>query len=168
MVMRQHTCNRFACCIVQRGMSASRHASLHNITCKTNERMLPYNHTWRLKFKRVILNRVKKLPDDDHPMIETCWSDFKCFSVWHLNECFITNKCISWTIIYSELKCTAKQWKRDFKTCLEEIMNDEWKRENIRIKSRCSEKMIDVRKQYTYFENKMITAKTFIMKTWFF
>jgi hypothetical protein len=31
----------------------------------------------------VILTRIKKLPDDDHLMIETCWSDFKCFSVWH-------------------------------------------------------------------------------------
>jgi hypothetical protein len=46
-------------------------------------------------------------------MIETCWSDFKCFNVWHLN-CFITNKCISWPIIYSELKCTVKQWKTKF------------------------------------------------------
>jgi hypothetical protein len=27
-----------------------RHASPHNTTCKTNERVLPYNHTWRLKF----------------------------------------------------------------------------------------------------------------------
>jgi hypothetical protein len=47
--MRQHTFIRFACCIVQRGMST----------------------------------------------------------------CFNTNKCIRWTIIlvYSELKCTAKQWK---------------------------------------------------------
>jgi hypothetical protein len=27
----------------------------------------------------VILTRIKKLPDDDHLMIETCWSDFKCF-----------------------------------------------------------------------------------------
>jgi hypothetical protein len=25
-------------------------------------------------------------------------------------QSFITSKCISWTIIYSELKCTAKQW----------------------------------------------------------
>jgi hypothetical protein len=29
----------------------------------------------------VILTRIKKLPDDDHLMIETGWSDFKCFSV---------------------------------------------------------------------------------------
>jgi hypothetical protein len=29
----------------------------------------------------VILTRIKKLPDDDNLMIETCWSDFKCFSV---------------------------------------------------------------------------------------
>jgi hypothetical protein len=28
-----------------------------------------------------ILTRIRKLPDDDHLMIETCWSDFKCFSV---------------------------------------------------------------------------------------
>jgi hypothetical protein len=26
-------------------------------------------------------NRDQKLPDDDHLIIETCWSDFKCFSV---------------------------------------------------------------------------------------
>jgi hypothetical protein len=32
-------------------------------------------------FKPVILTRIKKLPDDDHLMIETCWSDFKCFGV---------------------------------------------------------------------------------------
>jgi hypothetical protein len=44
-------------------------------------------------------------------MIETCWSVFKCFSVWHLNWSFITNKCFSWTIIYSGLKCTVNQWK---------------------------------------------------------
>jgi hypothetical protein len=31
------------------------------------------------------LTRIKKLVDDDHLMIETCWSDFKCFNVWHLN-----------------------------------------------------------------------------------
>jgi hypothetical protein len=29
----------------------------------------------------VILTRIKKLPDYDHLMIETCWSDFKCFNV---------------------------------------------------------------------------------------
>jgi hypothetical protein len=29
----------------------------------------------------VILTKIRKLPDDDHLMIETCWSDFKCFSV---------------------------------------------------------------------------------------
>jgi hypothetical protein len=27
----------------------------------------------------VILTRIKKLPDDVQLMIETCWSDFKCF-----------------------------------------------------------------------------------------
>jgi hypothetical protein len=27
-----------------------RHASPHNTTCKTNDCMLPHNHTWRLKF----------------------------------------------------------------------------------------------------------------------
>jgi hypothetical protein len=36
-------------------------------------------------------------------MIETCWSDFKCFNVWHLNWGFITNKCISWTFTRSPL-----------------------------------------------------------------
>jgi hypothetical protein len=87
-----------------------RQASPHNTTCKTNERMLPHNHTWRLKFQPVILTRIKKHPDDDHLMIETRWSDFKCFNVWRLNWCFIRNKCISWTITHSELKCTAKQW----------------------------------------------------------
>jgi hypothetical protein len=35
-------------------------------------------------------------------MIETCWSEFKCFNVWHFKWCFITNKCISWTITYSK------------------------------------------------------------------
>jgi hypothetical protein len=29
----------------------------------------------------VILIRIKKLPDDDDLMIETCWSDFKCLGV---------------------------------------------------------------------------------------
>jgi hypothetical protein len=38
------------CCIVWRGMLTCRHASPYNKTCKTNERMLPHNHTWRLKF----------------------------------------------------------------------------------------------------------------------
>jgi hypothetical protein len=36
-------------------------------------------------FNQWFLTRIKKLPDDDQPMIETCWSDFKCFNVWHLN-----------------------------------------------------------------------------------
>jgi hypothetical protein len=31
--------------------------------------------------RAVSLTRIKKLPDDDHLMIETCWSDFKCFNV---------------------------------------------------------------------------------------
>jgi hypothetical protein len=52
-----------------------------------------------------ILTRIKKLLDDDQLGIETCWSDFKCF---------ITNKCISWTITHSELKCTEKQWNSYF------------------------------------------------------
>jgi hypothetical protein len=26
-------------------------------------------------------NNNQNLPDDDHLIIETCWSDFKCFSV---------------------------------------------------------------------------------------
>jgi hypothetical protein len=50
VVMGQHTFIRFACCIVWRGMSTCRHACPHNTTCKTNDRMLPHNHTWRLKF----------------------------------------------------------------------------------------------------------------------
>jgi hypothetical protein len=29
----------------------------------------------------LILTGIKKLPDDDQLMIETCWSDFKCFNV---------------------------------------------------------------------------------------
>jgi hypothetical protein len=62
-------------------MSPRRHASPHKTTCKTNDRMLPHNHTRRLTFQPMILTRIKKLPDDDHLMIETCWSDFKCFSV---------------------------------------------------------------------------------------
>jgi hypothetical protein len=55
----------------------------------------------------VILIRIRKLADEDHLMNEACWSDFKCFSVWHLNECFNTNKCISWTFIYSGY-CSVK------------------------------------------------------------
>jgi hypothetical protein len=31
-------------------MCNGRHASPHNTTCKTNERMLPHNHTWRQRF----------------------------------------------------------------------------------------------------------------------
>jgi hypothetical protein len=30
-------------------------------------------------------NQDQKIPDDDHLTIETRWSDFKCFSLWHLN-----------------------------------------------------------------------------------
>jgi hypothetical protein len=48
--------------------------------------------------KTQILTRNKKLPDDDRLMIETFWSDFKCFGVSHLNWSSIANKCISWTI----------------------------------------------------------------------
>jgi hypothetical protein len=36
---------RFECCIVRRGMSTCRHASPQNTTRKTNDRMLPHNHT---------------------------------------------------------------------------------------------------------------------------
>jgi hypothetical protein len=30
-------------------------------------------------------NWDQKFPDDDQLMIETCWSDFKCFNVRHLD-----------------------------------------------------------------------------------
>jgi hypothetical protein len=60
---------------------ACRHVGMPLHTIQHAKHMLPHNHT----------------------LSETCWSDFKCFRVWHLNWCFITNKCISWTIIYSLL-----------------------------------------------------------------
>jgi hypothetical protein len=47
-------------------------------------------------------------------------------------------------------------------------MTGEWKRDNVKIKIRSSDKIIDLRKQYVYFETKLIKAKMFIMKTLLF
>jgi hypothetical protein len=38
-------CNKTLIQMSHRGMSACRHASPHDKTCKTNERMLPHNQT---------------------------------------------------------------------------------------------------------------------------
>jgi hypothetical protein len=43
---------------------------------------------------------------------------FACCTVWRgMSTCFITNKCISWTIMYTELKCKVKQWNKSVAVC---------------------------------------------------
>jgi hypothetical protein len=52
---------------------------------------------------------TNELPDDDLVMLETCRS---AFNGWHFRLMFYyTEMCICWFVIFSELKCTVKQWK---------------------------------------------------------
>jgi hypothetical protein len=83
----------------------------------------------------VILTRIKKLPDDDHLLIETCRSAFKCFSVWHFKLMFyyIEVHLLAHYIQRIEIFTTWKCVTRVFSIVLLRIFN--YKHTNICVKS---------------------------------